>query len=136
MMGAWRSCPHCGARLPEEASFCPRCAQGINARREIASPRRIPRRALYGSLAVLAVLALILAAWLHTRPRVYASRLDSACSGYRQGWPLTLAQRGQTRQPPAPSRRYRRMSSSASFWRMEAIRRFISPPAASIPSKS
>lgn len=70
-MDAWKSCPHCGARLPEEASFCPRCAQGINARREIASPRRIPRRALYGSLAVLAVLVLILAAWLHTRPRVY-----------------------------------------------------------------
>ena len=26
-------CPHCGASLPEEASFCPHCARDIHSRK-------------------------------------------------------------------------------------------------------
>ena len=47
-----RSCPHCGASLHEEASFCPYCTQAINTREEIHPPRHMPRRALYSALLV------------------------------------------------------------------------------------
>ncbi len=68
---AGKICPHCGGMLPGEASFCPHCAQSVKERKEIRPPRRLPRRALRVSLALLAVLALTAAAWLSTRPRVY-----------------------------------------------------------------
>ena len=35
-------CPHCGAPLPEEASFCPRCAGSINRRTVLKPPPYIP----------------------------------------------------------------------------------------------
>lgn len=70
-METWKNCPHCGARLPEKAAFCPHCARSVNSRREIHPPRRLPGRMLRTSLVVLAVLALTLAAWLYTRPKVY-----------------------------------------------------------------
>lgn len=70
-MDAWRRCPLCGEPLRPEASFCPHCAQSVNVRRRLDPPRRIPRRVLLCALAVLAVPALVLVAWLHTRPRVY-----------------------------------------------------------------
>lgn len=35
-------CPHCGAPLPEEASFCPRCAGSINRRTALRPPTYIP----------------------------------------------------------------------------------------------
>ena len=70
-MEVWKSCPHCGAQLPSEASFCPRCAQSVNARREVRPPRRLPGRAPRAVLLVLVLLAAGLTAWLCTRPRVY-----------------------------------------------------------------
>ena len=44
-----KSCPHCGASLQEEASFCPYCAQAVNERKEIQPPRHMPGRALYSA---------------------------------------------------------------------------------------
>lgn len=70
-MGAWKSCPHCGARLPSEASFCPFCARSVNDRQEAHPPRYIPGRALRCALIILVLLAAALTAWLYTRPRVY-----------------------------------------------------------------
>ena len=65
------SCPHCGAQLPEGASFCPHCAQSVKEREEVSPPGHMTRRALAGALIVLAVLALAVTLWLRTRPRVY-----------------------------------------------------------------
>lgn len=70
-MEAWKSCPHCGARLPSEASFCPRCARSVNERKEIRPLRYIPGRVLRAALLVFVLLAAGLTAWLYTRPRVY-----------------------------------------------------------------
>lgn len=30
-----RTCPYCGAELPEEASFCPFCARSVNQRQKV-----------------------------------------------------------------------------------------------------
>lgn len=68
-----KPCPHCGASLHEEASFCPYCARTVNERKEAQPPRHMPGRALYSALIVLAAVAALalLAFWLHSRPRVY-----------------------------------------------------------------
>ena len=55
-------CPHCGAHLPDMASFCPHCAQSVTQRRELHPPRRLPRRVLRGALLVLVLGALALSA--------------------------------------------------------------------------
>lgn len=70
-MEVWKNCPHCGARLPSEASFCPSCAQSVNERQKIYPPRRLPGWALRRALLVLALLAVALTGWLYTRPGVY-----------------------------------------------------------------
>ena len=64
-------CPHCGAHLPDMASFCPHCAQSVTQRRELHPPRRLPRRVLRGALLVLVLGTLALSAYLYTRPKVY-----------------------------------------------------------------
>lgn len=66
-----KTCPHCGAPLPEEASFCHNCAQTVNERKELRPPRHMPRRALYSALIIVLVLALAVGGWLYTRPKVY-----------------------------------------------------------------
>ena len=66
-----KSCPCCGASVHPLASFCPRCARSVNQRREIKPPWHMPRRALYSALIAVCILALALAGWLYTRPRVY-----------------------------------------------------------------
>ena len=70
MADVLKICPHCGARLPEEASFCPHCAQSVKEHKEVLPPRRLSRRALYSALASLLILALAVAGWLYTRPKV------------------------------------------------------------------
>ncbi len=65
-----RSCPHCGAQLPEGASFCPHCAQDIKQRREVSPPRHMPGWALYSALMVLAALLLAGGLYLRSRPQV------------------------------------------------------------------
>lgn len=64
-------CPHCGAPLPEGASFCHNCARTVNRRSEVKPPWHMPRRALYSALIVVLVLALAVGGWLYTRPKVY-----------------------------------------------------------------
>ena len=66
-----KSCPCCGASVHPLASFCPRCARSVNQRREIKPPWHMPRRALHSALIAVCILALALAGWLYTRPRVY-----------------------------------------------------------------
>lgn len=52
-----KSCPLCGASLPEEASFCPCCAQNIRPRRRVKVPSHLRRKALKLVLGVLAAAA-------------------------------------------------------------------------------
>ena len=66
-----KPCPHCGSELPEGASFCPHCAQSINDRTEPTPPRPLPRKILYGVIAVVVIAAVALGAWLINRPRTY-----------------------------------------------------------------
>lgn len=68
-----KNCPHCGASLHEEASFCPYCAKSVNPRKQPHPPGYISGRALRSAGALLAVLALILIVglWQRSRPRVY-----------------------------------------------------------------
>ena len=37
-MSQQKPCPHCGALLPEGASFCPHCARSVREHREEVSP--------------------------------------------------------------------------------------------------
>ena len=67
-----KSCPHCGRSLPEEASFCPCCAQTVNVRKGVCPPRYIPGRVLYSTLIVFAAAVLVLLAFgTRSRPKVY-----------------------------------------------------------------
>ncbi len=65
MGGKTRPCPRCGAPLPEEASFCPRCTENLRPRREVEVPLRrwlkpLRRAALLLVLAALAAAAFLL----------------------------------------------------------------------------
>ena len=57
-----KPCPHCGASLPAEASFCPCCARTVNERQELSPPALSWRRALRRALPIFAVLLLLAAA--------------------------------------------------------------------------
>ena len=65
-----KACPHCGAELPEEAAFCPRCARSVGQPRTIKPPL-LRRRLLRVSLALLAVLIAAAAFRYASRPQVY-----------------------------------------------------------------
>lgn len=70
-MEVWKNCPHCGAQLRSESSFCPFCARNVKERREVHPPRYIPGRTLRSALLILVLLAAALTVWLCTRPKVY-----------------------------------------------------------------
>ena len=87
-----QTCPHCGAALPGEASFCPYCAESVNRRTELTPPSPALRRTLRG-LALLAVLAAAaLALFLLTRPRTLDGQgevvyTDGGAYQLVLGWP-------------------------------------------------
>lgn len=58
-----KACPHCGAVLPDEASFCPSCAKSVVIREKNRSYRRLPARIRCGLLAVLAAVLLAVFIW-------------------------------------------------------------------------
>ncbi len=64
-------CLHCGAALPEEASFCPYCAKSVNVRTAVSLPRRLPRRVWLGVGALAAAVLLAMLGWRSTQPKVY-----------------------------------------------------------------
>lgn len=62
MDGKTRPCPSCGAPLPDEASFCPHCAENIRSRQAVKAPahrwwrRWLIRGVLLTALALAAVM--------------------------------------------------------------------------------
>ena len=48
-----KKCPHCGAPLAQDASFCPRCTATLAQRRVIALPRAGHRRSRWLLLAAV-----------------------------------------------------------------------------------
>ena len=64
-------CPYCGARLPEEAAFCPLCAQDIHPRRELRPPVHLWRKALRPLMVLLAAAAVVLGGYYLLTPNTY-----------------------------------------------------------------
>ena len=48
-----RTCPYCGAELPEEASFCPFCSRSVNQRQNVSPPSVRWRKAQRTAVPVL-----------------------------------------------------------------------------------
>lgn len=66
-----KPCPFCGAPLPEEAAFCPRCAKSLNRRSKKKPPRPFPARLLQRFLLCCLAAALTLGIWFHISPKTY-----------------------------------------------------------------
>lgn len=66
-----KACPHCGAPLPTEASFCPYCAKSVTRREALAPPRRMPGRVFFRVLPLIFAAVLAAALWWSGQPRVY-----------------------------------------------------------------
>ena len=62
-------CPHCGAELPDRASFCPHCASSLQTRQSMEAPAFLRRRSLLPVLAALLVLAVALVLWGCLQPK-------------------------------------------------------------------
>lgn len=66
-------CPHCGAPLPEGASFCPHCARSIRSRQAVKPPSRLWRSALQRAAVLALVIAVVLALYVCCTPNTYDS---------------------------------------------------------------
>ena len=62
-----KQCKNCGTDLPEDASFCPRCAQSQIERREVKPPRLWRKKALIAVGCVLVLAAAVLCLSLAVR---------------------------------------------------------------------
>lgn len=62
-----KNCPYCGASLPDEASFCSYCGEGINRRKRKKPP--IFRKTLIGLILLIAFLSM--ACYMLFRPKIY-----------------------------------------------------------------
>lgn len=70
-------CPHCGAPLQAEASFCPRCTATLTERTAMTMPRT-GRRRLHLLAACLAAALVALAVWLWSAAETEPQRPNSA----------------------------------------------------------
>lgn len=66
-----KQCRNCGAELPEDASFCPHCAQSQIERSEVKPPRLWRKKTLYGLLGALVLIVAALAVFLPHRPKTF-----------------------------------------------------------------
>ena len=62
-----KQCRNCGADLPEDASFCPLCAQSQIERREVKPPRLWRKKALITAGCALVLAAAVLCPSLAVR---------------------------------------------------------------------
>lgn len=56
-------CPHCGALLPEDASFCPHCARSVRERENAQAPAHLWRKGLKWVLLLVLIVAVGAGAW-------------------------------------------------------------------------
>lgn len=66
-----KKCRNCGADLPEDASFCPHCAQSQIERRNVKPPRLWRKKALIAAACALVLGIAALAVFLPHRPKTY-----------------------------------------------------------------
>lgn len=67
-----KPCRNCGAELPENASFCPHCAQSQIDRTKVKPPRLWRKKTLYALLSVLLLTGIVLAIlFLPHRPKTF-----------------------------------------------------------------
>lgn len=91
-----RTCPNCGAHLPPEASFCPRCARSLRPRRAVDAPA--PPRGRRAALLALAVLAAALAlgaVYAALAPHTYKAWGELTYTLGENAYRLALSFRGQ-----------------------------------------
>lgn len=69
-------CPHCGAALPEDASFCPHCAQSVRERENAKAPAHLWRKGLKWVLILVLIVAVGAGAWA-LRPEPAAGGLPA-----------------------------------------------------------
>ena len=97
-----KTCPHCGASLPEGASFCPHCASDLSTRRPSRTPRFRPKRVLPVIVAILLVGAGFIGYYTVSRPETYEGQGEVFYSADRKNYQLTLGY-PDTRNQPTPS---------------------------------
>lgn len=68
-----QTCPHCGAELPPQASFCPHCAQSLISPKKVQVPFRFWKKILYFGGAAAAIAAVALGIFFYLQPRTYDS---------------------------------------------------------------
>lgn len=66
-----KKCMHCGAELPEDASFCPHCAQSQIEKAEAKPPRLWRKKALIAAVCLLLAAGIALIGFLSRQPKVY-----------------------------------------------------------------
>lgn len=66
-----KNCIHCGAPLPDEAAFCPHCAQSQQQRKVVRPPRLWRKKALIAVLCVTLTAFIALACALLLRPKTF-----------------------------------------------------------------
>ena len=72
-----KQCKNCGTDLPEDASFCPRCAQSQIERREVKPPRLWRKKALITAGCALVLAAAVLCLSLAVRGREKDASISS-----------------------------------------------------------
>ena len=66
-----KTCINCGAELPEEASFCPHCAQSQIEKTKTAPPRLWRKKTFIAGLGVVVLAVVIFACFYAKRPKIY-----------------------------------------------------------------
>lgn len=66
-------CPHCGAPLHNDASFCLHCAKSLNQRHTLKPPKPFLRKMFRRMLPLLLIFALVLGVSFYNRPQIYDS---------------------------------------------------------------
>lgn len=66
-----KKCIYCGTELPEDASFCPHCAQSQIEKVETKSPRLWRKKALIALACVILLALAVLTCVLYHRPKTY-----------------------------------------------------------------
>ena len=81
-------CPHCGAPLPAESSFCPHCATDIHPRKQAKTATPLLKKLLLGLLALAVLAAVGFGLWLAFAPKTY----DGYGEVHYGDWQLLLTQ--------------------------------------------